>query len=178
MRSLPLAACRCHRWLSSCTAVCPRLLALPRHQLFRLFRDWAAGRVASGDAAGATNERVAYMFRGVGEIVWKEVGWSRIKTGRVCRGNIENESPSSHAQDYIVERQGCFSLIEGSWTKSRRDMAWVNLQGLDMIAVLPLADLTFPALLCATTRSLAPRAQPSGLTWPLQACAPPAPASK
>eukprot|EP00752_Nemacystus_decipiens_P006721 g6044.t1 len=61
------------RWLSSCIAVCPRLLALPRHQLFRLFRDWAAGRVASGAAAGETNERVAYMFRGAGEIIWKEI---------------------------------------------------------------------------------------------------------
>lgn len=68
--------CR-HRWLSSCTAVCPRLLALPRHQLFRLFRDWAAERVGSGDAAGETNERVGCMFRGVGEIIWKEVGRSR-----------------------------------------------------------------------------------------------------
>ncbi|CAM9120215.1 unnamed protein product, partial [Ectocarpus sp. 13 AM-2016] len=62
-----------HRWLSSRTAVCPRLLALPRHHLFRLFRDWAAGRVGSGAAAGETNERAACMFRGIGEILWKEV---------------------------------------------------------------------------------------------------------
>ncbi|CAM9401133.1 unnamed protein product [Ectocarpus fasciculatus] len=60
-------------WLSSRTAVCPRLLALPRHHLFRLFRDWAAGRVGSGAAAGETNERAACMFRGIGEILWKEV---------------------------------------------------------------------------------------------------------
>ncbi|CAM9106957.1 unnamed protein product [Hapterophycus canaliculatus] len=49
------------------------MLALPRHQLFRLFRDWAAGRVGSGAAAGETNERIACMFRGVGEITWKEI---------------------------------------------------------------------------------------------------------
>eukprot|EP00903_Cladosiphon_okamuranus_P016193 g14943.t2 len=61
------------RWLSSCTVECPRLLSLPRHQLFRLYRDWAAGRVGSGEAAGETNERVSYMFRGVGEIIWKEI---------------------------------------------------------------------------------------------------------
>lgn len=65
-----------HRWLSSRTAVCPRLLALPRHHLFRLFRDWAAGRIGSGAAAGETNERAACMFRGIGEIVWKEVRFS------------------------------------------------------------------------------------------------------
>ncbi|CAM9191667.1 unnamed protein product [Ectocarpus sp. 4 AP-2014] len=62
-----------NKWLSSRTAVCPRLLALPRHHLFRLFRDWAAGRVGSGAAAGETNERAACMFRGIGEILWKEV---------------------------------------------------------------------------------------------------------
>lgn len=69
-----LASLRLHRWLGSMTVACPRLLALPRHQLFRLFRDWAAGRVETGEAAGKMNERAACMFRGVGEIMWKEVG--------------------------------------------------------------------------------------------------------
>lgn len=66
------------RWLLSCTAVCPRLLALPSHQAFRLFRDWATGRVMSGAAAGETNERMSCIFRGVGEVAWTKARFTAI----------------------------------------------------------------------------------------------------
>lgn len=51
------------------------MLALPRHHVFRLFRAWATGGVGSGAAAGEVNERITCLFRGVGEIVWKKVGF-------------------------------------------------------------------------------------------------------
>lgn len=122
MCSLPLAPWYHHRWLSSCTAVCPRLLALPRYQLFRLFRDWAAGRVASGEAAGETSERVAYMFRGVGEIVWKEVGWSGIRmVGCVVPETYEAKTEIPKKRIFGVEIQEHFFTHRGvSTTSSRR----------------------------------------------------------
>lgn len=86
------------RWLNSCTLVCPRLLALPRHQLFRFSRDWAAGRVRAGSAAGETNERVACMFRGVGEILWEKVGLASLMRQRWLSSGV-------------WERDGCFACI-------------------------------------------------------------------
>ncbi|CAM9103796.1 unnamed protein product, partial [Discosporangium mesarthrocarpum] len=61
------------KWLQEWTASCPRLLALPRYQLFRLFREWTTGRVASGASLGALNEHIAKVFRGIAEIIWRKV---------------------------------------------------------------------------------------------------------
>lgn len=81
------------------------MLALPRHQLFRLFRDWAAGRVGSGAAAGETNERVACMFRGVGEIMWKEVRNS-VHRWRDIIGSAESSASDAAQHPCILQYHG------------------------------------------------------------------------
>jgi Dynein heavy chain, N-terminal region 2 len=62
------------KWLDTKAMICPRLLSLPSHELFRLCRQWCQGsiRYGTGDTA-QLNVQINTMFPGIGELVYKPI---------------------------------------------------------------------------------------------------------
>jgi Dynein heavy chain, N-terminal region 2 len=62
------------KWLDTKAIICPRLLSLPGHELFRLCRQWCQGsiRYGTGDTA-QLNVQINTMFPGIGELVYKPI---------------------------------------------------------------------------------------------------------
>jgi Dynein heavy chain, N-terminal region 2 len=62
------------KWLDTKAMICPRLLSLPSHELFRLCRQWCQGSIQCGSGNTAQlNVQINTMFPGIGELVYRGI---------------------------------------------------------------------------------------------------------
>jgi Dynein heavy chain, N-terminal region 2 len=62
------------KWLDTKAMICPRLLSLPGHELFRLCRQWCQSTIQYGTGNTAQlNVQINTMFPGIGELVYKPI---------------------------------------------------------------------------------------------------------